>query len=113
MFSHSFGSGYETVTGTYTVPNDVNAWFIQGSVDFADPTDYDVSYFSIKRTQTSDTTDDFRMSLSGHSYAAAGTLRRFETKDIPVNPVRSSPPTTRESSDSRLRSKGTIMEWLD
>jgi hypothetical protein len=87
MFSHDFGSSYETVSGTYTVPNDANAWFIQGILDFADSTDYDVSYFSIKRTRTTDTTDDFRVSLSGQSYNAAGTLNRFETKDFSVNPV--------------------------
>ena len=81
------GSNYETVTGTYTAPNDANAWFIQGILDFVDSTDYDVSYFSIKRTKTSDTTDDFRMSLSGKSYDAAGKLGRFETKDFSINPV--------------------------
>jgi len=87
VFSHSFGSRYETVTGTFTVPQDDKAWFIQGILDFADPTNYDVSNFSIRRTQTTETTDDFRLSLSGRSYEAAGTLGRFETKDFPVNPV--------------------------
>jgi hypothetical protein len=87
VFSHDFGSSYETVSGTYTVPNDANAWFIQGILDFADSTDYDVSYFSIKRTRTTDTTDDFHVSLSGQSYDVAGTLNRFETKDFSVNPV--------------------------
>ncbi len=87
VFSHRFGKDYETVTGTYTAPNDENAWLIQGSLDFADATDYDVSYFSIKRTRTSDTTDDFRMSLSGKSYNIAGKLDRFETKSFSVNPV--------------------------
>ncbi len=87
VFAHNFKSEYETVTGTYTAPNDENAWFVQGSLNFADQTDVDVSYFSIKRTQTSDTTDDFRMTLSGKSYAAPGKLGRFQTKDFPVNPV--------------------------
>jgi hypothetical protein len=87
VFSHSFGKTYETVSGTYTAPNDANAWFVQGILDFVDPTDYDVSYFSIKRTGTGDATEDFRMSLSGKSHAAAGKLGRFKTKDFPIDPV--------------------------
>jgi hypothetical protein len=75
------------VTGTYTAPNDDNAWFIQGALDFADATDFDVSYFSIKRTRTSDTTDDFQVSLSGRTYAASGKLKRFATKEFPIDPV--------------------------
>jgi hypothetical protein len=87
VFSHTFGKSYETVSGTYTAPNDANAWFIQGMLEFADSADYDVSYFSIKRTKTSDTTEDFRMSLSGKSYNAAGKLGRFATRDFPINPA--------------------------
>jgi len=87
VFSHNFGSRYETVSGTYTVPHDANAWFIQGILDFADPTDYDVSYFSIKRTRTTETTDDFQMCLSGKLYNVAGTLDRFETENFSINPV--------------------------
>ena len=87
VFSHNFGSSYETVTGTFMVPKDANAWFIQGILDFVDATDYDVSYFSIKRTRTTDTTDDFQMSLSGRPYKVDGPLGRFETKNFSVNPV--------------------------
>jgi hypothetical protein len=87
VFSHVFGPEYETVTGTYTAPNEEDAWFIQGSLEFLGETDFDVSYFSIRRTQTSDATEDFRMSLSGKSYAVAGKLDRFETEDFSVNPV--------------------------
>jgi len=87
VFSHNFGKDYETVSGAYTAPDDVNAWLLQGMLEFVDSTDYDVSYFSIKRTKTTDTTDDFRMSLSGKSYQAAGKLKRFATKDFSINPV--------------------------
>src|SRR6185295_18816525 len=45
------------------------------------------SYFSIKRTQTSDATEDFRIALNGKSYDAAGKLGRFKTKEFPINPV--------------------------
>jgi hypothetical protein len=87
VFSHTFGQTYETVSGTYTAPADVNAWLIQGILVFADSTDYDVSYFSIKRTKTSDSTEDFRMMLSGKPYSVAGKLGRFQTKDFQVDPV--------------------------
>ena len=75
------------MSGAYTVPDDDNAWFVQGKLDFADSTDYDVSYFSIKRTKTSDTTDDFRMLLSGKPYAVSGRLGRFQTREFAVDPI--------------------------
>jgi hypothetical protein len=86
VISRAFGAEYETVTGTYTAPNDDNAWFVQGVLEFADATDVDVSFFSIRRTQTSDVTEDFRMSLNGKSYDA-GTLARFATRDFPISPM--------------------------
>jgi hypothetical protein len=87
VIAHSFGPDYETVTGVYTAPADDNAWFVQGSLEFADATDVDVSYFSIKRVQTSETTDDFGVMLGDKPYAVRGTLRRFETREFPVSPV--------------------------
>src|SRR5262249_55431157 len=87
VISHTFGTKEETVTGTYTAPNDENAWFIQGILEFADAADVDVTYFSIKRTQTSDVTEDFQVALNGKSYAAAGKLARFKTKDFSISPV--------------------------
>ena len=87
VISHHFGKDYETVSGTYVVPNNPNAWFIQGILDFVDTTDYDVLYFSIKRTKTSDATKDFRLVLSGKSYHAAGTLERFKHKNFSLDPV--------------------------
>jgi hypothetical protein len=63
------------------------AWFIQGSLEFGDATDFDVSYFSIRRTQTSDVTENFQIALNGKTYAAAGKLARFKTKDFRINPV--------------------------
>jgi len=64
VFSHIFGPSYETIYGTYTVPNDENAWFLQGTLEFLDSTDYDVSLFSVKRKRNSDRTDDFHLYLS-------------------------------------------------
>jgi hypothetical protein len=86
VFSRVFGTDYETVTGTYMAPNDDNAWFVQGALEFADATDFDVSYFSIRRTQTSDVTEDFQIALNGKSHRA-GTLARFATSDFPVSPT--------------------------
>ena len=34
VISHIFGSEYETVTGIYTAPNDPDAWFLQGYLNF-------------------------------------------------------------------------------
>jgi hypothetical protein len=87
VISHVFGKNYQTVTGTYTAPDDEMAWFIQGTLEFADETDFDVSYFSIKRTQTSDVTEDFEIALNGKPYRVPGRLRRFQTRDFPINPV--------------------------
>src|SRR6185436_4153435 len=85
VISHTFGTKEETVTGTYTAPNDEMAWFIQGSLEFADATDFDVTYFSIKRTQTSDVTEDFQIALNGKTYAAGGKLERFKTKEFKIS----------------------------
>lgn len=86
VFSRVFGKDYETVSGVYTAPDDENAWFVQGVLDFADADDYDVSYFSLKRTAESETTGEFRMLLSGRSYGTAAMLGRFETEEIAIDP---------------------------
>jgi hypothetical protein len=86
VFSHTFGSFYETIYGTYTVPCDDNAWFLQGTLEFLDPTDYDVSLFSVKRERNSDTTDDFHLCLSGRWYNASGALSQNEMVNFSVAP---------------------------
>jgi hypothetical protein len=101
VISRAFGSDYESVTGTYIAPNDDNAWFVQGILEFADATDFDVSYFSIKRTQTSDVTEDFQMALNGRSHSA-GTLARFATRDFPISPM------DLADSDGIIRLKASI-----
>lgn len=87
VISHVFGTSAETVSGTFVIPANDRAWFLQGILDFADATEYDVSYFSVKRTADSGTTDDFRMSLSGRPFDVSGPLRRFETRTFPVDPI--------------------------
>ena len=86
VFSHTFGENYETVYGTYKVPNNENTWFLQGRLDFIDSTDYDVSLFSVKRDRTSSTTDDFHLCLSGSWYNATGTLFENDIVNFSVAP---------------------------
>ncbi len=86
VVSHTFGSCYETIHGVYTVPENKNAWFLQGTVEFLDSTGYDVSLFSVKRQRTSDTTDYFHLHLSGHWYNMTGSLAEDEKINFSVSP---------------------------
>jgi predicted phosphodiesterase len=86
VFSHTFGSDYETIYGKYTVPDDDNAWFLQGKLEFLDSTDYDVSLFSVKRERNSDTTDSFHLCLSGSWYNVSGPLVENEMVNFSVDP---------------------------
>jgi len=87
VINHTFGPEYETVSGLYTVPDDANAWFLQGRLDFLASSDYDVSLFSVKRQQTSDTTDAFHLCLNGHWYNATGSLSDHATVNFSVDPT--------------------------
>jgi len=86
VFSHTFGSCYETIHGSYIVPNNKNAWFLQGTLEFLDSLDYDVSLFSVKRERTSDTTDNFHLYLSGHWYNISGPLAENDPMNFSVSP---------------------------
>jgi predicted phosphodiesterase len=86
VFSHMFGSSNETIQGTYTVPNDANAWFLQGTLEFLDSTEYDVSLFSVKRKATSGTTDSFHLCLSGQWYNVSGPLAKNQMVNFSVTP---------------------------
>lgn len=86
VLSHVFGANYETISGTYTVPDNNKAWFLQGQLNFIDSTDYDVSLFSVKRNRKSDTTDDFHLCLSGTWYNVSGTLNEDEIVNFSVDP---------------------------
>jgi hypothetical protein len=86
VFSHTFGSEYETIHGTYTVPDNENAWFLQGTLKFLDSTKYDVSLFSVKRERDSDTTDGFHLYFSGHWYNVSGPLAEHEMVNFSVDP---------------------------
>jgi hypothetical protein len=87
VFSHVFGSNYETITGKYTVPNSENAWFLQGKLNFIDSSDYEISLFSVKREQSSHTTDDFHLFLSGKWYNVSGSLSEKEMINFSVDPT--------------------------
>lgn len=81
-----FGPTNETISCTYTVPQDKDAWFLQGTVQFLDSVEYEVSLFSVKRERSSDTTDDFRLCLSGQWYNISGVLPEDGTMNFSVNP---------------------------
>jgi predicted phosphodiesterase len=86
VLSHTFGSCYETIHGVYTVPKNKNAWFLQGTLEFLDSTDYDVSLFSVKRQRTSNTSDNFHLYLSGHWYNMTGPLVENELVNFSIFP---------------------------
>jgi len=86
VFSHTFGSEYETIYGAYTVPKDENAWFLQGKLEFLDSADYDVSLFSVKRQRESETTNNFHLCLSGKWYNVSGSLAENEMVNFSVDP---------------------------
>ncbi len=85
ILSHTFGSSYETIHGAYIIPNDETAWFLQGTLEFLDSADYDVSLFSVKQNRTSDTTKDFHLFLSGHWYNMTGFLLKHEYRNFSVS----------------------------
>lgn len=86
VISHRFGPHNETISGSYTVPDDSEAWFLQGTLNFLDSKPYDVFLFSVKRERTSDTTDDFHFCLSGHWFNVSGSLAKNELVEFPVDP---------------------------
>ena len=87
VFSHIFGSTFETFSGFYTVPQDNNAWFLQGILEFLNSSDYEVSLFSVQRNKTNDTTDDFHLCLSGYWYNVSGVLAKNEMVNFSVDPM--------------------------
>jgi len=86
VFSHSFNSSYETIYGTYTVPNDNNAWFLQGTLNFLDTNEYDIKLFSVKREGSSNTTDEFHLQLSNKWYNVTGSLKENEMVNFTIEP---------------------------
>jgi len=87
VISHQFGTNYETIYGFYTVPDDNNAWFLQGVLEFIDRTKYDVSYFSVKRAGESNSTDNFNLELSGKWFNATKNLGENEMLNFSIDPI--------------------------
>ncbi|KYK21319.1 hypothetical protein AYK21_04995 [Thermoplasmatales archaeon SG8-52-2] len=86
VISHKFGQDLETVTGTYTVPKDKEAWFLQGRLEFLDSTDYEVTLFSVKRKQSSSSTKDFHLFLSSKWYNLSVSLIEDNFVNYSINP---------------------------
>jgi hypothetical protein len=87
VISHVFGPDYETIQASYTVPDNENSWFLQGELNFIDSCDYDVSLFSVKRNQNSNTTDDFCLNLSGYWYNVSGPIYENEIRNFSLDPA--------------------------
>lgn len=83
---HYFNSSNETIYGTYTVPNDENAWFLQGNLNFLDANEYDISLFSVKRESNSNTTDNFHLLLGNRWYNVTKTLNENEFINFTLEP---------------------------
>jgi predicted phosphodiesterase len=88
VISHSFGTNYETISGTYTAPNEPNAWFLQGELEFLNNVKYDVSLFSIQRQPDPNktTTDNFGISLNDVWYQDPCSLQRFQKSEFSIDP---------------------------
>ena len=87
VISHNFGQCFETISGSYQVSDDESAWFLQGFLDFLDTSIYEVSLFSVKRSCSSTTTDDFHLLLNDCWYNDSGSLDEFEVRNFSVNPI--------------------------
>ena len=78
---------YKTLSGTYTVPEDRDAWFLQGEIQLAGSTDYSINSLQIKRKSSSRRTKHFRLNLSRHTYEHQGTLDEDEKHAFKVDPT--------------------------
>jgi hypothetical protein len=87
VFTHTLNTTYQTIQGSYTVPKNQNAWFLQGTLHFLNTIQYDISQFSIQRTKDSNLTEDFHLHLSGHWYNHTGTLNQNKAYEFQLNPI--------------------------
>lgn len=81
------GGEYETLTGTYTVPDDGDAWFLQGEIAMPGSTTYSITSLKITRESDSEKTEDFRLRLSRKTYRHEGALAEDESHAFEVDPT--------------------------
>jgi hypothetical protein len=86
VISEIIGSDYQTIHGLYTVPDNENAWFLQGILEFPDSTDYEISYFSVKRHSFSNKTKDFHVKISDNWYNSSGIIDAYDIINFSINP---------------------------
>ena len=86
VFSHTFDSSFETIHGTYTIPSNKDAWFLQGNLEFLDPEKYDITFFGVRQQRTSNTTEDFHLRLNDHWFNSSGPLQKHEVRNFSVSP---------------------------
>ena len=87
VIAHKLTTNYQTIQGIYTVPNNNDAWFLQGTLQFLNNTEYDISEFSIQRTKQNNNTKDFNLYLSGHWYNHTGILYPNDIHEFHINPT--------------------------
>ncbi len=79
------GKSYETVTGTYTVPEDDRAWFLQGEIVFPDSSEYTIDRFTIKRQKADSGTRNFSLRISNKEYMKEGPLKEDQARTLDVH----------------------------
>jgi hypothetical protein len=85
IISEIIGPDYQTIHGIYTVPDNENAWFLQGVLNFPNSSDYEISIFSVRRDCNSDKTENFHVRLGDHWYNSSGVLDAYEYNCFPIN----------------------------
>lgn len=80
------GKEYTTLKGTYTASDNNDAWFLQGSVELQDDTEYTIDAFRIFRKTDDMVTRDFQLSLNGNRYSEGGSLNPGERQNFSVAP---------------------------
>mgnify|MGYP005621549165 CR=1 FL=1 len=82
----STSATWQTYHANYTVPDDSNAWFIKGELDFLKSVEYHVSKLVIERQATSGITENFNLTVSGTVYQG-GTLNPGQMANFTVSPA--------------------------
>ena len=84
ILSGTIGTEFTTLRGTYTAPENNDAWFLQGDLVFSGETEYTVDAFRIFRKSEDPLTKAFSVSLNDQTYFAAGVLQPGQAKNFKV-----------------------------
>ena len=95
-------SEYQTFSANFRAPQNDDVWFLQGSINCEDPTEYTISSFEITRQSDAEYTQDFHLQLGDQTYKQNGQLAKNEAQNFSVDPV------TLTDSKGNLRFKAQI-----